>query len=55
MTLDAEQMQQYGVADLLLLPTKLAPITAEEEAKGKWPAEKTLLFSSAFFQTNSAK
>jgi membrane-bound ClpP family serine protease len=49
LTLDAVQMMQYGVADLLLLPKKLSSITPEETASGHWPASKTLLFQDPFF------
>ena len=41
---------EYGVADILLLPAKLPPITEEEQAQGKWPADKSLLFTYPFFQ-----
>ncbi len=50
LTLSAEQMMDYGVADLLLLPEKLAPITEEERAEGRWPASKMLLFQQPFFK-----
>lgn len=49
LTLNAEQMQQYGVADLVLPPQKLPPLTEEEKAKGEWPAHKILLFHAPFF------
>lgn len=49
LTLNAEQLIQYGVADILLPPTKLEPITPEELSAGKWPAKKTLLFQQPFF------
>ncbi len=50
LTLDAEQMVEFGVANLLLQPAKLVPVTAEEKASGKWPADKTLLFTSPYFR-----
>ena len=49
LTLNAEQMVDDGVADLLLPPKKLAEITPEEKATGQWPASKMLLFQSPFF------
>ncbi len=49
LTLDAAQMMEYGVADLLLLPKKLEPITLEEQEKGNWPAHKALLFQNPYF------
>ena len=51
LTLDAEQMLRYGVADLLLTPTQLIPITSEEKTAGQWPASKMLLFQAPFFST----
>lgn len=48
-TLNAEQMLNDGVADLLLQPEKLVEITGEEKEKGEWPASKMLLFQSPFF------
>jgi membrane-bound serine protease (ClpP class) len=49
LTLTAEQLLDYGVADLLLLPAKVEPITPEEKEKGKWPASQMLLFQQPFF------
>ncbi len=49
LTLEAEKMKEYGVADLILPPKKLAPITEEEKTAGKWPAKKNLLFQNSFF------
>lgn len=48
LTLTAEQMMTYGVANLLLPPTKLEPITPEEMNAGKWPAKKMLVFTDSF-------
>ena len=50
LTLSANEMMEYGVADILLLPKKLDAITSEEQAAGKWPASKTLLFRQPFFK-----
>ncbi len=49
LTLEAEQMMEYGVADLLLPPQKLALISPEEKASGQWPADKMLLFHTPYF------
>ncbi len=50
LTLTAEQMMRYGVADILVPPAKLVPITAEEIEKGSWPASKNLLFTTPYFE-----
>lgn len=50
LTLDAEEMYKYGVADLLLEPTKLEPITPEEKEAGRWPLSKMLLGTAPFFK-----
>lgn len=49
LTLNADEMVKYHVADLLLLPQKLSPITNEEQRVGVWPANKELLFQIPFF------
>ncbi|CUI16514.1 hypothetical protein PNK_0889 [Candidatus Protochlamydia naegleriophila] len=49
LTLEAEQMLEYGVADLLLPPQKLEVISPEEKAAGQWPVEKMLLFHTPYF------
>lgn len=49
LTLDADQLLKYGVADILLLPQKTGVITESERESGKWPAEKMLLFHVPFF------
>ncbi|MGA8165568.1 MAG: serine protease [Waddliaceae bacterium] len=51
LTLNASEMIEYGVADLLLLPKKTGVITEGEKQKGKWPADKMLLFHAPFFDT----
>jgi membrane-bound ClpP family serine protease len=51
LTLDARQLMEYGVADILILPTKLPLITEEERAEGKWPASKMQLFQYPFFKS----
>jgi membrane-bound serine protease (ClpP class) len=49
LTLNAKQLIEYKVADLLLLPKRLDPITESEREKGVWPAKKMLLFTAPFF------
>lgn len=49
LTLSAQELIEYGVADIMLLPAKLPPITEEEKLLGKWPASKMLLFQYPFF------
>lgn len=49
LTLTAEQLIEFGVADILIPPTKLPPITSEEQSVGKWSAEKLALFHQPFF------
>jgi membrane-bound serine protease (ClpP class) len=50
LTLSADEMIRYGVADLELSPSRTSPITSEESTKGKWPASKMLLFQEPFFE-----
>jgi len=50
LTLNAEQMMEYDVAEVLLPPEKTAVITDAERDDGLWPAEKMLLFSSPEFK-----
>ena len=50
LTLTGEELVKYGVADILLPPTRLEPITAEEEEKGQWPLRKMLLGTYPFFK-----
>jgi membrane-bound ClpP family serine protease len=49
LTLDAEQMITYGVADLMLPPTKTSPLTTQEVDAGKWPVDKSPIFHQPFF------
>lgn len=49
LTLNAEQLLKYGVANLLLLPQKTGELTDAERESGRWPASKTLLFHAPFF------
>lgn len=49
LTLDAKHLIEFHVADLLLPPKKLEPVTSEELQKGLYPASKELLFTYPFF------
>lgn len=49
LTLNADELIKYGVANLMLLPAKLESLTPQEQESGKWPAKKMLLFQSPFF------
>jgi membrane-bound serine protease (ClpP class) len=49
LTMGAEDLIKYGVADMLLLPVQLQPITAEEKEKGQWSGAQELLFHQPFF------
>ncbi len=51
LTLNAEQLMKFGVADIYLPPEKIAQITEGERDSGKWPASKMLLFQQPFFKT----
>lgn len=50
LTLNAQEMISLGIADLLLEPMPLIPITEEEKEAGKWPGTKELLFQQPFFK-----
>lgn len=50
LTLTADQLMEYHVANILLPPEKVNPITPEEQSKGEWPASKMLLFQAPFFK-----
>lgn len=49
LTLSADEMLRYGVADIVLLPKRLEPISQEEKDLGRWPANKMILFHEPFF------
>lgn len=49
LTLNAEEMMKYKVANVLLLPQKLPPKTPEEEKIGQWPLSKTQFNQIPFF------
>jgi membrane-bound ClpP family serine protease len=50
LTLNAEQMLKYKVADMILEPFKLEPLTTKEKIEGVYPASKSLLFHQPFFE-----
>lgn len=49
LTLNSEQMIEYGVADIFLPPKQLVPLSEEQLRLGIWPASKVLLFEAPFF------
>ncbi len=49
LTLNAEQLQYYGIADVMVPPHSVAPISEEERKAAEWPAHKSLLFQDPFF------
>lgn len=51
LTLNSEQLLEYGVADIYLPPEKLTLVSREESSLGKWPASKELLFEAPFFKS----
>ncbi len=50
LTLTAKEMIDLKVADFMVPPAKVSPITEEEKEAGRWPASKSLLFSYPFFK-----
>lgn len=49
LTLGADDLVKFGVADLLVPPTKTTPLTVEEQSKGRWPADHSAIFHQPFF------
>ncbi len=49
LTLNAEELIDYGVADFMVEPHALVLVTPQESAAGEWPASKNLLFQQPFF------
>ena len=49
LTLGADKLIDYRVADILVPPTKTLPITPEEQQMGRWPADRSPLFHQPFF------
>lgn len=50
LTLNALQMIEYKVGDLMISPAKIDPITDLEQEAGQWPASKSPLFHQPFFK-----
>lgn len=50
LTLNAKQLIDYGVADTMVLPAKLEPVTEEERVKGEWPLSKMLIGQLPYFK-----
>ncbi|MBA3815631.1 MAG: serine protease [Parachlamydiaceae bacterium] len=50
LTLSAEQMLAFGVADTIVPPTKTAALTSQEQESGRWDASKMALFHLPFFK-----
>lgn len=51
LTLNAQELIDYGVADIALHPEKFVLITDQEKEKGIWPASKEPLFQYPFFKS----
>jgi membrane-bound serine protease (ClpP class) len=51
LTLNARQMVEYGVADFMVEPTAIPPITLAERELGEWPADRSPLFAYPFFSS----
>ncbi len=49
LTLNAEELIEYGVADFMVELQPLVPVTDLESSLGEWPASKNLLFQQPFF------
>lgn len=50
LTFGADKLIEYGIADILVPPTKTVPLTSEELESGKWPADQIALFHQPFFR-----
>jgi len=53
LTLTAPEMEKFGVADAVLTPERLEPISVEERAEGRWPFSKMLLSRAPGFSEAS--
>lgn len=51
LTLNADQLIEYGVADMSFLPSSLPALTAKETESGSYPLEKTQLIQIPYFQS----
>lgn len=49
LTLTADQMMRFSVADVMMFPTKIEAISEAEKHAGKWPFDKMLLHQVPFF------
>lgn len=50
LTLSADEMLTYGVANAIVQPESLEPLTQQEEESGRYPLSKTRLNQIPFFQ-----
>jgi membrane-bound serine protease (ClpP class) len=50
LTLNAKEMEEFGVVNIQLTDHKLELITNQERLEGRWPATKELLFTDPFFE-----
>ncbi|MCE5293251.1 MAG: hypothetical protein LLF94_01385 [Chlamydiales bacterium] len=50
LTLNTDQLLEYGIANMSLPPEKLEPLTFEEEESGTYPLAKTALKQIPYFQ-----
>ena len=50
LTLTAKEMIEYGVANFLVPPAKIEPLTDNEKDTGVYPASKSLLFTLPYFK-----
>lgn len=51
LTLNAEQLIEYGVAEMSFLPLSLPPLTVKEVETGHYPLAKTSLIQIPYFQS----
>lgn len=50
LTLSARQMLDFGIADIIVPPTKTEALTHQEQESGRWPAGKMAIFHLPFFK-----
>lgn len=50
LTLDADGMMKYGVADMVMKPVATETISNQEKETGRWPVSKMLLFHYPYFK-----
>ncbi len=51
LTLNAEQLITYGVANMSFMPTRLPLLTTQEQESGRYPLSKTALSQIPYFKT----